>query len=251
MPSRFFRVALPEIGYVRAIVEGYDGLAVVRAPDPKRGEIEWLIGDGLEAEAETLVHRLESEAGLIEIAAPRRLAGVLGFRAMRNLTLVAALVAAAAAVARAQAPATDFNVAPAESSLTYHLVHKMHKVDGTSKKLEGKARLTADGKAQVMVRAPSQSFDSGNVNRDEHMKEAVEAAKYPWIELKALGEGVTLPTTFPTTQKKTLQGAADLPRRAAGVRAARRGHLEFGDQRARDRHASPSASTPTRSSGRA
>jgi len=68
--SRFFRIALPEIGYVRAIVEGYDGLAVVRAPDPKRGEIEWLIGEGLEDEADALVRRLEREAGLIEIARP-------------------------------------------------------------------------------------------------------------------------------------------------------------------------------------
>ena len=68
--SRFFRVALPEIGYVRAIVEGYDGLAVVRAPDPNRGEIEWLVGEGLEAEADALVRRLEREAGLIEIARP-------------------------------------------------------------------------------------------------------------------------------------------------------------------------------------
>lgn len=68
--SRFFRVPLEQIGYVRAIVEGYDGLAVVRAPDPNRGEIEWLIGEGLEAEAETVVRRLENEAGLIEIARP-------------------------------------------------------------------------------------------------------------------------------------------------------------------------------------
>ena len=70
MPSRYFRVALAEIGYVRAIVEGYDGLAVVRAPDAKRGEIEWLVGDGLEAEADALQRRLEEEAGLIEIARP-------------------------------------------------------------------------------------------------------------------------------------------------------------------------------------
>ena len=68
--SRFFRVALEQIGYVRAIVEGYDGLAIVRAPDPNRGEIEWLIGEGLEAEAETVVRRLENEAGLIEIQRP-------------------------------------------------------------------------------------------------------------------------------------------------------------------------------------
>jgi uncharacterized protein DUF4911 len=70
MASRFFRVHPPEIGYVRAIVEAYDGLAVVLAPDPKRGEIEWLIGDGLEAEADALVTRLQREAGIIEIDRP-------------------------------------------------------------------------------------------------------------------------------------------------------------------------------------
>ena len=68
--SRFFRVPLEQIGYVRAIVEGYDGLAIIRAPDAKRGEIEWLIGEGLEAEADTVVRRLENEAGIIEIRRP-------------------------------------------------------------------------------------------------------------------------------------------------------------------------------------
>lgn len=68
--SRFFRVPLEQIGYVRAIVEGYDGLAIIRAPDAKRGEIEWLIGEGLEAEADTVVRRLETEAGIIEIRRP-------------------------------------------------------------------------------------------------------------------------------------------------------------------------------------
>jgi polyisoprenoid-binding protein YceI len=123
---------------------------------------------------------------------------------MRKLAIAAAVVAAAA-VARAQAPAADFSVVPAESSITYHLVHKMHKVDGVSHKVEGKAHVLPDGKAQVVVRVPSESFDSGNVNRDSHMKESVEAAKYPFIELKALGEGVTPPATFPTTQKKTFK----------------------------------------------
>lgn len=125
-------------------------------------------------------------------------------RMMQRLVL-AVVVLAAAAVARAQAPATELDVVPAGSSITYHLVHKMHKVDGTSRKLEGKARLMPDGKAQVMVRAPSESFDSGNVNRDAHMKEAVEAAKYPWVELKALGDGVKPPASFPTTEKKTFK----------------------------------------------
>jgi len=123
---------------------------------------------------------------------------------MRTLAIVAVVVATAAA-ARAQAPSTDLNVVTAGSSITYHLVHKMHKVDGVSHKVEGKARLMPDGKALVEVHAPSESFDSGNVNRDAHMKEAVEAAKYPSIELKALGEGVKVPSTFPTTQKKTFK----------------------------------------------
>ena len=138
---------------------------------------------------------------------------------MRSLVIATVLVAAAA-VARAQAPAEELSVVPASSSITYHLVHKMHKVDGVSHKVDGKARLMPDGKAQVLVRAASESFDSGNVNRDAHMKEAVEAAKYPFIELKALGDGVKPPATFPTTEKKTfkaqltfhgIQNVFDLP----------------------------------------
>jgi hypothetical protein len=68
--SRFFRVPLGEIAYVRAILEAYDGLAVLRAPDPNRGEIEWLIGEGREAEAAELARRLANEASLIEIGRP-------------------------------------------------------------------------------------------------------------------------------------------------------------------------------------
>jgi polyisoprenoid-binding protein YceI len=121
---------------------------------------------------------------------------------MRRLAFL--LVLAVGGAARAQA-AADYAVDAKSSTLTYHLVHKMHKVNGVSHKLDGKARVTPDGKAQVMLRAPSESFDSGNVNRDAHMKESVEAAKFPFIELKALGEGLTPPSTFPTTQKKSFK----------------------------------------------
>jgi hypothetical protein len=70
VPSRFFRVPLEEIGYVRAIFEGYDGVAQLRAPDPDRGEIELVIGDGLEDEVDAIARRLHEEAGLIEIDRP-------------------------------------------------------------------------------------------------------------------------------------------------------------------------------------
>ncbi len=58
MPSRYFRVPLSEIGYVRMIVEGYDGVAAVRSLSSGRGEIEWLIGEGMQEEAGELAERL-------------------------------------------------------------------------------------------------------------------------------------------------------------------------------------------------
>jgi uncharacterized protein DUF4911 len=70
MASRFFRLPLREIAYLRAIVDGYDGLAVVRSVDARRGEVEWLVADGREAEAEALASRLGEEIGLHEIARP-------------------------------------------------------------------------------------------------------------------------------------------------------------------------------------
>jgi len=105
-------------------------------------------------------------------------------------------------VADAPAP-TRLQIVTARSTATYHLIHKMHKVDAVSKKVEGKAVLT-DGKAQVMVRIPVDSFDSENVNRDAHMKETVEAATYPTIELKAAGPAV-VPATFPSTAKSSFK----------------------------------------------
>jgi Domain of unknown function (DUF4911) len=68
--SLYFRVPLEQIGYVRAIVEGYDGVAIVHAPDPNRGEVEWLVGEGLEDEAAALALRLGAEAGLVAIDRP-------------------------------------------------------------------------------------------------------------------------------------------------------------------------------------
>ena len=124
---------------------------------------------------------------------------------MRSLILLALLCAAP--LARAQ---TVFNVDGAQSTLSYTIVHKLHKVTGTSKKVEGKAALAADGKAQVVVRVPAESFDSENVNRDSHMKEAIEAQKFPTVELKALAEGLAVPASFPSTVQKTFKAQLTL-----------------------------------------
>lgn len=99
-----------------------------------------------------------------------------------------------------------FSVDTPASSVNYKIVHKLHTVVGTSKKPEGKARILPDGKAQVMVTIPVESFDSGNSQRDAHVKEVLAAAAYPAVSLKAVGEGVTVPTSFPTTIEKTFKG---------------------------------------------
>jgi polyisoprenoid-binding protein YceI len=119
---------------------------------------------------------------------------------MRALVVLSLL--AAAPLARAQ---TALNVDGGQSTLSYTIVHKLHKVTGVSKKVTGKAVLAPDGKAQVVVTVPSDSFDSENVNRDAHMKEAVEAQKYPTVELRALADGLQPPASFPSTVKKTFK----------------------------------------------
>lgn len=137
---------------------------------------------------------------------------------MRTTRLVMSLVGVvmAASLVHADAPqpanaapvpldAVTLTVDKKESSLVYHLIHKLHRVDGKSKAVDGRARLVPGGSAQVMIRVPVESFDSENTNRDQHMKEAVEAEKYPNVELRALVEGFAMPTTFPTTIDKTVK----------------------------------------------
>jgi len=135
-----------------------------------------------------------------------RLAKLTLFLSFLHAGLVAAQpapapAAQAAPAAPAPAAATTYSVAAGKSSLTFHVVHKLHRVDGESKAVEGKARLLPDGKVQVMLRVKSDSFDSKNVNRDAKVKEVVEAARHPVIEFKALGEGVTPPAGGGTLEK--------------------------------------------------
>ncbi len=128
----------------------------------------------------------------------------------RHASLIASclfslFVAGPQQAARADGPA-DTVMSVDSGTITYHLVHKFHKIDATSKKIEGKARLLSDGKVQVGLRSQVESFDSGNANRDEHMKEVAETTKFPTVELKAVGTGLTPPTSFPATLEKKFQG---------------------------------------------
>ena len=71
-----------------------------------------------------------------------------------------------------------------QSTLTYHISHPMHEVDGTSHAAKGKGICHA-GWCDFLVAVPVKSFDSGDTNRDLHMIEATRGAQFPLIQVRA------------------------------------------------------------------
>jgi hypothetical protein len=71
-----------------------------------------------------------------------------------------------------------------QSTLTYHISHPMHEVDGVSHAARGKGICHA-GWCDFLVAVPVQSFDSGDTNRDLHMIEATRGAQFPLIQVRA------------------------------------------------------------------
>jgi len=120
-----------------------------------------------------------------------------------------AALAIAALLSAAVPGAQVLDLQPAASSIKFHVEHKLHTVEGTSRAAEGKALLDADGAVRVMVRVPVQSFDSGDANRDSHMLETLEAGRFPQVVFKGVG---------------TLKGAAP---GGKPVELSLRGELEF------------------------
>ncbi len=119
-----------------------------------------------------------------------------------------ALLTTALLLATAAVEPRTYTVQPG-STIAYDLVHKFHAVHGVSRSVEGKARVLADGTVQVMVRAPLDTFDSGNSNRDAHMLEVTEAARNPYVVFKALGRLVP-PSSYPADVKLQLRGELTL-----------------------------------------
>jgi hypothetical protein len=63
MQFRKYRLRVEDIAYVRAVLEGYDGVAVLEG-EPNYGEIAWTVGDGLEDEADEIAAKLAIEVGM-------------------------------------------------------------------------------------------------------------------------------------------------------------------------------------------
>jgi hypothetical protein len=122
--------------------------------------------------------------------------------AVRLATAVLIAAAARAEEARPLLLALD------RGEISYTVVHKLHQVTGTTRKLEGLARLQPGGPTLVQVRAPVATFDSGNSNRDAHMREATHEPLHPVAELKGTLPPVTLPLAGP--QDVTLDARVEL-----------------------------------------
>jgi hypothetical protein len=71
-----------------------------------------------------------------------------------------------------------------QSTLTYHMSHPMHEVDGVSRAAKGKGVCHA-GQCNFLIAAPVKSFDSGDSNRDLHMVEATRGAQFPMVIVRA------------------------------------------------------------------
>jgi YceI-like domain len=99
-----------------------------------------------------------------------------------SLALLSAFLAAFVALSAAAQPDTTW-VAD-HSTLTYHMSHPMHEVDGTSQAAKGKGVCHA-GQCDFLIAVPVKTFDSGDTNRDLHMIEATRGAQFPMIQVRA------------------------------------------------------------------
>ena len=70
-----------------------------------------------------------------------------------------------------------------KSTLTYHMSHPMHEVDGVSHAAKGKG-ICQNGTCKFLVAATVKSFDSGDSNRDLHMLQATRGAEFPVVTVR-------------------------------------------------------------------
>src|SRR5580658_8572342 len=70
-----------------------------------------------------------------------------------------------------------------QSTLTYHVSHPLHQVDGISHAARGKGVCHA-GQCDFLIAAPVKSFDSGDSNRDLHMLQVTRGGEFPVISVR-------------------------------------------------------------------
>ena len=70
-----------------------------------------------------------------------------------------------------------------QSTLTYHVSHPLHQVEGVSHAARGKGVCHA-GQCDFLIAAPVITFDSKDSNRDLHMLQVVRGGQFPMIMVR-------------------------------------------------------------------
>ncbi|HTV05121.1 MAG TPA: hypothetical protein VME86_07105 [Acidobacteriaceae bacterium] len=97
-----------------------------------------------------------------------------------------------------------------QSTLTYHMTHPLHDVNGVSHDARGKG-ICGNGECNFLIAVPVKSFNSGDTNRDLHMIEATRGAQYPMVIVRA---------KFPEAAMKSSPIYTDLQVQFAGQTAS-------------------------------
>lgn len=69
------------------------------------------------------------------------------------------------------------------STLSYHMSHPVHEIDGVSHAARGKGICHA-GQCDFLIAVPVNSFNSGDSNRDLHMLQVTRGAQFPLITVR-------------------------------------------------------------------
>jgi hypothetical protein len=83
-----------------------------------------------------------------------------------------------------------------QSTLTYHVSHPLHQLDGVSHVARGKGVCSA-GQCDFLIAVPVRSFGSGDSNRDLHMLQVVRGGQFPMVTVRTrVPEDATAATTI-------------------------------------------------------
>jgi len=99
------------------------------------------------------------------------------------LALAALLCALPAAAKKAAPAAQPTQYVLQQSTLSYHMSHPLHEVDGVSHAAKGKG-VCSNGWCDFLIAAPVKSFNSGDTNRDLHMLEVTRGAQFPMVVVR-------------------------------------------------------------------
>jgi YceI-like domain len=96
-----------------------------------------------------------------------------------------------------------------QSTLTYHVSHRLHESEGVSHVARGKGVCHA-GQCDFLIAVAVKSFDSGDSNRDLHMLQVTRGAQFPMV---------TVRTRLPEAASTSATIQADLEIQFAGQTA--------------------------------